>query len=331
MAISVSDILHLPYNPDLTEGGIAYALRCLTHSFDLADHSFYDRLRRMVASAAVELAFRRHLSGLEIPYEGIKANTFSEPERYDVSLGGRRCEIKAFFISNHRQITAIKDHPEILLDVPGLVPSDQHAGEGHKGNDLYLFAFVTGQIATSQDELKKAIQTGQPHYLVHLMDQEWRRPRNWNPLGPLMIKSESDEQMFVQIHGQDADRGFVTSTCHLPPHTKFVVNDPFYSLAAVHVRHPLNSRLGIQGSGRATHVIQPMDWGNIWVHGMGIYFVGFISYQDFRRCAKPIPANSPVFQYHRTRVKSLSVPISQLNPLSHLFDMVREWEKGKDT
>jgi hypothetical protein len=109
------------------------------------------------------------------------------------------------------------------------------------------------------------------------------------------------------------------------------VNDPFYSLAALHVRHPLNSRLGIQGSGRVPCVIQPVDWGNIWVHGMDIYFAGFISYQDFRRCAKPFPANSPAFQYHRTRVKNLSVPVSQLNPLSHLFDLVREWEKGKDT
>jgi hypothetical protein len=161
MAISVPDILHLPYNPDLTEGGIAYALRCLPYSFDLGGNSHYDRLRHKVADAAVELAFRRHLSGQEIPYEGIKANTFSEPERYDVCLGGRRCEIKTFLISNHRQITGIKDHPEILLDAPGLVPSDQHAGDGHKNNDLYLFAFVTGQMAASQDELKKAIQTGQ--------------------------------------------------------------------------------------------------------------------------------------------------------------------------
>jgi len=60
--ISVSDLLHLPYTRDLTEGGIAYALHSLPYTYNRMGGSPYDRLRRIAAGAAVELAFRRYLA-----------------------------------------------------------------------------------------------------------------------------------------------------------------------------------------------------------------------------------------------------------------------------
>jgi len=98
--ITASDFLQLPYTPDLTEGGIAYAIRSLPYTYDRMGGSPYDRLRRIVAGVAVELAFRRHLSQQDIPYDVKGATPFTDPDRYDVSLGGHRCDIKSFIISN---------------------------------------------------------------------------------------------------------------------------------------------------------------------------------------------------------------------------------------
>src|SRR6266508_6746306 len=98
--ISSSDFIHLPYTRDLTEGGIAYAVHSLPYTYNRVSGSPYDNLRRIVAEAAVELAFRRYLSEREIPFDVKGAPPFTDPERYDDSLAGRRCEIKSFLISH---------------------------------------------------------------------------------------------------------------------------------------------------------------------------------------------------------------------------------------
>ena len=79
------------------------------------------------------LAFRRYLSEQNIPFDVKGATPFTEPDRYDVSLGGRRCDIKSFLITYREQISEMRRNPQIVLKAPALVPSDQHAGGGTFG------------------------------------------------------------------------------------------------------------------------------------------------------------------------------------------------------
>src|SRR5512145_1817614 len=102
--VSASDLIHLPYTSDLTEGGIAYAVRSLPYTYNRTGGAPYERIRRIVAGIAVELAFRRHLGEHHIPFDVMAAAPFTEPDRYDVSLAGRRCDIKSFLISYREQI-----------------------------------------------------------------------------------------------------------------------------------------------------------------------------------------------------------------------------------
>lgn len=328
--LTPSDFIHLPYTPDITEGGIAYALRSLPYSFNRIGSKPYDRIRRVVAEVAVELAFRRYLSQHDIPFEVMGATPFTEPDKYSVSLGGHRCDIKSFLISHRNQISQMRDDPSVMLNAPALVPSDHHAAEGYSDNDLYLFAFLSALIAASQTDLKKAVETSQPHYLIHVMPTEWRKPSAWNPLGPLVLKSESDGKMLVEVSGQDESRGFMTRLVNLPAKTRVMVKDPFYSVTAVHIKNMPSARLGIHSPAyKEAHVIPPLEWGNIWVYGMDITLAGFVSRGEFRQRAKMIAANSRVFQYDHTKTKNLAVPVLGLSPLQDLFDRVREWETQK--
>src|SRR5512142_1983981 len=199
-----SDFLHLAYTRDLTEGGIAYALRSLPYTFHRADGSQYDRLRRMVAGAAAELAFRRYLTEQNVPFDVKGAMPFRDPERYDVALAGQRCEMKSFLISRREQVSQIKQNPKILLNVPALVASDQNAAEGHLNSDIYLFAFVSGFVTSSKDDIQKVVENSQPYYLVHVMPDSWMRPQKWNPLGKLALKSDSEQSQILEIGAQDA-------------------------------------------------------------------------------------------------------------------------------
>lgn len=322
--ISTSDFLHLRYTRDLTEGGIAYALRSLPYSFNRAKGLVYDRLRRVVAGAAVNLAFRRYLSEQGIPFEVQRALPFTERDRYDVTLAGRRCEVKSFLVHQREQILQIQHNPEFLLKAPVLVASDQHAAEGYSPRGLYLFAFSVGQVTTSQQELGNVIEAGQPHYLIHVMPETWNRPSRWNPLGTLVLKSDSEETQIVEIGGQDEGREFHSLIIKLPPRTRLEVQNEFFSLAYIHTKSNSSARIGIHSPARKeTHLIDTAGWSNIWIYGLDILMVGCLTREEFSRHARFLPTGSRVFQYNSTQVKNLAAPVSKLRPLSELLERAK--------
>lgn len=322
----VSDLLHLPCTRDLTEGGIAYALHALPHLYQRMGSSPYEHLRRVVAGAMVELAFRRYLSEQSIPFDVKGAAPFTEPDRYDVWLAGRRCDIKSFLISHRDQVAEMRRAPQVLLRAPALVASDGHAGDGHSGHDLYLFAFLPALVTTSQSDLQKMIETKQPYHLIHVMPEAWKRPSQWHPLGKLVLKSEAEEGVTLEIGGQAAGREMQSYRVELPPQTRLEVETEFFSLAYVHIKSKPSARIGIHSPIRKeTHLIGALDWGNIWVYGMDVLLAGYIAREEFSRRASFIQAGARVYQYEQTHVKNLAVPVSDLKPLAELFERVKGW------
>jgi len=326
--LSTSDFIHIPYTRDLTEGGIAYAVRSLAYTYNRMGGTSYDRLRRIVAGVAVELAFRRYLSELNIPFDVKGATPFTDPDHYDVSLGGRRCDIKSFLITYREQIIEMRRNPQIVLNAPALYPSDQNAGEGHFNNDIYLFAFLSGLVAASQESMKKVVEANQPHYMIHAMPEAWARPGKWHPLGRLALKSDSGVSQIVEIGGQDAGREMRSIVVEIPPGTAIQIADGFHSVAYVHSKTVPNARLGIHSpSRRETYLIGATDWGNIWVYGMDILLAGFLTREEFNQRASFIHEGARVFQYDRTRTKNLAVDVSELKPVSELLERAKEWNE----
>jgi hypothetical protein len=327
--LTSSDFLRLPYTPDLTEGGVAYVLRSLPNTFIPQGVSPYNRLRNSVARVAVELAFRRYLANQGVPFEVESAAPFTDPDRYDVSLGGHRCDIKSFVISRRGQIKLLQANPDLLLKVPALVPSDHHTAEDHRGDDLYLFAFLTGLVAASQGDITKALGAGQPIYLVHVLSRDWSKPSTWQPLSPLTLKSESEQTLTVEVSGQAADREFLTRTLELPPLTRVLMDDELYAVSSLQVNQLPGGRIGIHSPYMDDpYIVDPFGWGNICFYGMDIALTGYISYDEFRQRCSQIQPGSRVFQYTRTKTRNLAVPVADLKPLDRLFEQVREWEAG---
>ncbi len=324
--ISTDDVLCLPYTPDLTEAGIRFACQSLSHVYERTGGSHFDRLRRIVAGISVELAFRRYLMQQNVPFDVKGAMPFTEPDRYDVSLGGHRCDLKSFLISYREQISSLHTNPAQLLKAPGLVPLDQYAGDGRSAQDLYLFTFLTGLVATSEQDIQRAFGAGKPVYFIHTMPSAWVRPSIWVPLGPLALKSECDDTLTVEIGGQDASRQFLTRTVELPPRTRVELDADFHSLAYLHTQSQPEARLGIHSPSRPeTYLVRPVDWGNIWIYGMRIYLAGWIERAEFRRRASLLYEGSRVFQYDHIRTRSLAMPVSDLRPVAELLRRTRAW------
>ena len=319
--ISLSDFVHLPYTPDLTQGGIVWALYSLSHAhaYQRTAGSPYERLRQAAASAAVELAFRRYLAGQGIPFEVRGAAPFTEPDRYHVMLGGRRCEIKAALVSHREQISPIEPDPRKLLDAQAVVPSDEHAAAGHSPYDLYIFAFLSGSAAPSHGE--------QPPYLVHVMPGPWVRPSGWSPLGRLVLKSESVKAQTIELAGQDGGRVPQSCTVELPAKRRLELPVDLFSLAYLHTGCRPDGRIGIYSPTRQeTHLIGAPDWGNIWVYGLDITLAGYLAHEEFSRRARFVPAGTHLSRSAPVQVKSLAVPIADLRPLAELFERVKTWK-----
>lgn len=325
--LAPSDLLRLPYTPDLSEAGIAYACRSLAHTYDRMGGQPVDRLRRIVAGVAVELAFRRYLGEAAVPFDVLGATPFTDPDHYDVSLGGHRCDLKSYHISRRDQIRLLRRDPGLALQAPALVPLDQFGAEGHRPDDLYLFAFLLGLTAASREDVEQALAAGQPVHLIHPLPDAWARPPDWLPLEGLVLKSECEAPLAVEIGGQEAGREFVTARLELPPRTRLAVETAFHSLAYVHAAERPAARLGLHSPRRGeAYIIPPHEWGNIWVYGMEVLLAGWLTHEEFRRKATVLNAGAHTFQYNRTRVKNLSVPMTELNPLGELFEKVRRWE-----
>jgi len=324
--LTAADLIRLPYTPDLTEGGIAYACRSLAYTYNRMGGSPLERMRRIVAGVAVELAFRRYLGEQAVPFDVLGATPFTEPDRYDVSLGGHRCDLKSYHISRRRQIALLRRTPSLLLDAPALVPVDQDSAEGHSPDDLYLFAFLLGLTATSQEEAARAQMAGHPVYLIAPLPDEWARPAGWIPLERLALKSECDQPITVEIGGQDGERRFITRTLDLPPRRRVLLPDEWYTVAYLHAHRRPEARIGIHSPVRGEpYLIHPFDWGNLWVYGMDIFLAGWIRREDFRRKARVIYPGMSTFQYAHTRTKNLAVPLTDLEPLPPLLEKVKQW------
>jgi len=330
--ITPSDFIRIPYTPDLTQSGIAYACRSLHSNYDRVGGSVYARLRRVVASVAVELSLRRLLTERGVSFDTKNATTFTAPDKYDITLGGHRCDVKSFLINKREQITAIKRTPAQLLRAPALIPSDLFASEAHTEQDIYIFAFLSGLTTVTREDLLKAIDVQQPYFLIHPLPREWSRPQSWVPLTRLSLKSECDEALMVELGGQTSERDFVTTTLELSPRTLTRVPQTYFSLSYLSVNRIPSARVGLHSPVRGEpYIITPENWGNLWVYGMEMTLAGYITHEEFRNRANPIPEGARVFQFTQTRTKNLAVPIADLRPLGDLFEQVKDWETTRNS
>ncbi len=328
--ISANNFIKLPYTPDLTEGGIQYATRSLHYTYDRMGGSLYSRLRRIVGGVAVELALRRYLGEREIPFDVKGATAFTEPDHYDLSLGGHRVDVKTFVMSKRNQISSIRRNPGLVLRAPALLPEDQFVAANHTDQDLYLFAFLLGLTTNSPEDIQKADLAGQRLYLIHPLKSEWARPATWLHLGQISLKSECTVPFTVEFGGLNGEREFITQRVTLEPLKREVVDLPFYSISYMHIDGIPDARVGLHSGDRGeTYLIQPHEWGNIWIYGMEIWLAGYMAREEFRRKASVIYAGSRVFQYSKTQTKNLSVPVADLRPLEELFEQVKDWEGEK--
>jgi hypothetical protein len=329
--LSPGSILRLPYDRSLTLAGVEYAKKSLHYTYDRMRLGAAARLRKIVAGVAVELAFQRWLDASGVPYDRLGATAFTERDRYDLCLGGRRCDLKSFLLSDRKKISALRRDPAWLLDAAALVPEDQFASSALGENDLYLFGFLAGLETRHSGDLNRALRAGQDLYLLFTPEQpKWLGARDWRSLGRLALKSDARRPLEVEVGGQDARRAAVVERLRLEPRTRAETQHEFFSLLYLHVPRLPGGALGVRSPAlRETRLIEPPDWINIWVYGMETFIAGWLTKAEFRARSRKLPAGSPVKQYARTQTPNRAVRVQDLRPIEELASLVKNSEWGR--
>ena len=272
------------------------------------------------------MAFRRHLDAQSVPFDTLGATPFTDPDRYDISLGGRRCDLKSFLIQKREKISEVRKSPGSLLEAHALVPCDQFSSNHLDDQDLYIFAFMTGLVTGYSSEISLALEAGQPIYLMCPLPDGWARPRQWQSQAPLALKLEAGSPVEVEVGGQVASREFFTEKVILQPGQRTRLQIDFHSIAYLHIDQIPAGRLGLSGAHQAELLlIDPHEWGNIWVYGMDIFLMGYLTHEAFRQSSQHLPAGSRVWQYAQTKTDNRALPMDDLACLGDLFARARAW------
>jgi hypothetical protein len=288
------------------------------------DRSF-DSLRRIVVDKAVELAFRRLLMEEDIPHQLIDSVTFSQPDTYDIAFGGRRCLLAGMSISHREEINQIHNDLGVLAEGRVYLRESQRSG-AYRDVDLYIFAFLTGLVTRSRQALQKALNASQPVHLIFPMPEEWATPAQWNSLGELALKGDITTPVRVTLSGQDRHRGYEQFTVEVPSRERVRVGQDFNTVNVLQAAVLPDGPIGVSSPRfQETVLVSPYQWGNVWVYGMRIFLMGYISLGDFYRQAETLSAGSRVIGHPSLDEEALAIPVSALKPMEDLFIRAENW------
>lgn len=323
--LSASDIVTLPYDTQFSRAGVQYARHSLNFTYNRMRLNAGDRLRKIVAGIAFEMATRRWLEGMSIRYNRLGATAFTDADRFDLAVGGRRCDLKSSLIYDKRKIMDLHADAGWVLDALALVPEDQFESERMTEHDIYVFGFVTGLEARHSDDTEKALARQLPVYLMHPLPREaWGGGAQWGSLGGVAIKSNASKPIAVEVGGQNRGRESVRERIKLSPRVRSELKTDFYSLLYLRVPCLPDAQIAVHSATLdEMYMVDPSDWANIWVYGQRVYVCGWMNKHDFRACSQHLPAQSPAKQYRHTATNNRALPISDLRPMGELAELAQ--------
>lgn len=325
MPVTAADFIALPYDDSLTRAGIEYARKSLHYTYNRMALPPAARLRNIVAGIAVELALVRYLQSAEIPFDRLGSTHFTRRDWYDLGLAGRRVDLKTTFVNRKEKLHFLLRDPGWLLEAEALVPVDQFESGALQADDVYLFGFLAGLETRGANDLHRAMRAREPLHLLHTLNRPaWTRGAPWRSLGRLALKSNASAPVEVEIGGQGRNLEPLVERLALKPRVRVQAEADFYSVLYLHVPALPDGEVGLHSPAlKDTQLVTPKDWDNIWVYGMAIWLVGYLTQLDFRRKSRRLRPGTRVRQYDRTQAENWAVPVSDLRPVSELLEAAR--------
>lgn len=326
--VTESDFVRIPFHPDLTLAGIKYTCRSFTNKRQNFDDLNINRLREIIARNVVKLGFKRYLDKTGIPYGMKRSTPFSDPDQYDIVIGGRRCDINVLLITDKPRIRSIRAEPHSLLKTQAIITIDQLSDNEFFDEDIFIFTLLTALVTTSRRTIEKANAAGQPLFLVNMLPINWASPARWNSLGTISIESNQETTIELELGGINIHRQFQTERFRLKPHVQIALNKKFYALSYIHTPNLLDDTIRVNSSFlKETYLVEPYAWKNLWIYGMDIIIGGYITRIEYQKNPRRISRNSRNINSSYAPREILTLPIQSLYPINDLFERAKSWSQ----
>lgn len=329
MPLTATDIVIAPYDNQFSYAGVQYARDSLNRSYSHSSIDNPDDLRKLVTGIAFEMATRRWLEAQPVRYNRLNALAFTDPHRFDLAIGGRRCNLKSTLLSNKSEISSLHAGPGWLLDALAAIPPEEVESDQMGEQDIYIFGFVTALEARHSEDTRKAMAKDLPMYLINLPPSgHWRDGGQWQSLGGLVLKSNADEAVSIEIGGLGAHRDALNDRLKLEPRTRTSPASDYYAVTYLRAAAPISGTIGLHSPVlNTTHLIEPTEWSNIWVYGMRIYLCGWINKHDFRTESQRMLPQDAVKPFQLSGTRNRAMPVSALRPMAELAAIAQKHER----
>jgi hypothetical protein len=317
--VAIENCIRIIFDQELTSTSLAFVLRSLPYISFTNNSSLYPYIQYQLLQTAVELAFQRYLSINNLPFEKIRGNPFTQPERYLLHLGGHKTLIHAQMINSKRAIDHFLKNPSLLLNHTLSFYSPQFE-ENRNPQNLHVFAFILASFARTLTETQRAILSGMPACWTYVLPERLRRPVLWKPLNPISIQSKKLTPLTVEIGGQDHEKRFISKLLEIYPNRENILGENFYSLTYIRSSRIPEGTISIHlKSDIRTITIPPERWKNTWIYGKEIFFMGYLTDSQLERLKARLSTSN------RKTTASLMLSPKQLHPLQALFKQLRRW------
>ena len=299
-----SELIPLPFTPDLAQAGIRYTCRMLLRSANLETAVREPQMRQSVAQAIVELAILRYLTGQMIPFSTLADAPFTDPQHTGLVLGGHRCQVYTHWLARSTENARESCFSQDFLAKKRLDFTAGPLPDAWEADDLIIVGVLSARILRSQADSRSAWRSLEPIHLVFPQAPEWVSPHRWVDPGPLTLCSGCTIPIEVEIEGLDAQRHPLCETIALAPGETKEAQGRYFALAAVQIFQAPDGPLALRYPNRTQGcTIQPRQWINLWLYGAQIALLGYQRRADTRRGA----------------------PYSDLQSLGNLFHRLKEW------
>lgn len=324
--VTESDFIRIPFHPDLTLAGIEFTCRSITNNRQNLGDLNINSLRETIARNIVKLGVKRYLDQTMVPYEMKRLTPFSDPDQYDIVIGGRRCDFNVLLISDKRQIRSIRAEPHLLLRTQVEKPIDQLSGAELLYEDILIFTLLTALVTSNRRTIKKANEAGQPLYMVNILPKKWAFPTMWDSLGTIRLESKQDTTIELELGGINIHRQFQTERFSLKPHTQMDLKKSFCTLGYIHTPNLPNDTIRVHSSFlKETYLVTPYSWTNLWIYGMDIIIAGYVTRVEYQKNALHLTKRSRNLNSSCASKDIFTIPIHSLHPMHDLFGCAKTW------
>ena len=288
--VTNTDLIPLPFTPDLVSAGVRYALRALLTSAAPTEAARLAPLRQAVAQAIVELSLVRYLTAEDTPFGTLADAPFTDPQHAGLVLGGHRCQVAAHLVTHPAEAERARRGDKRFLAATRLDLPGDHLPDAWEADDLLIAAALSAHLLPTLAETRAAWRALQPIHLVYTLPLEWISPRRWADPGALTLVSGCTLPLEVELEGLDGDHQPLSETVQLAPGERQAANGRFFALAALQIFQAPDGPLGLRCSGglppvagRQACTVQPRQWANLWFYDAAITLLGYQRRAELRR------------------------------------------------